>query len=686
MTMTAPDEGISVPMALDTSAATVARLLDALRTDRYQQEGFRRELQVLVNSAPEEAWTFLSLVDQQYRCGKIRSAHYRAVNSYLTALLLGSTRSASPGAPRSATVDQPRPAGHTSPVVAGAPVTAPRATCDETVPPLPDAAMSATEPDPFAMSADDMLYVGRTLRGRYRVVGVVGRGGLGTVFEAVDQYRAGPPQDQRVAMKVLHAAVCRRPALLNALVREFQHVQSLSHPNIVRVHEFDRDGETAFFTMELLTGLTLDRVLHARGRTAFDRPHALAIIGDVGAALTHAHARGIVHGDINPHNIFVTDEGSVRVLDFGSSTKARTEPWIFDVNSPESIRFATPGYASCEMLEGEAADVRDDLFGLACIAYELLTGRHPFAKRNALQARSAGIVPGRPHGLARGPWRALREGLALERGRRPANVEKWAHRLDAGNARQRLPELSALINPQPRKRAGPLVAVACVAALSIVVGGWWMMPDHDSRFIAVATTLSVGAGRILTDVGNFIATIDHSASRRIDRIDETAAVGKQALHTAGLPDVHGREVNASRSFAAAALTLPAKAERKMKRPAVPAVIKPARIEFATNIVTVPPMDPVARVVVSRSGDLRAAVSFRWRTESGSAQRDADFAVVGPHVAYIPRGRRSMELLIPIVSDPTRSRPVSFYVVIEDAGPGAQIGRRTIARITIQASR
>ena len=171
------------------------------------------------------------------------------------------------------------------------------------------------------------IAVGDLLRGRYRIKSVLGRGGMGTVFEAVDQYRLDLPDvDSRVAIKVLHTVVTKRPELLAELRREFLHLQSLSHPNIVRVHEYDRDGDTAFFTMEYLGGLSLGRVLSARRQVALNRPHALTMIRAVGAALAHAHDRRVVHGDLNPGNIFITDDGEVRVLDFGASHTLASRP------------------------------------------------------------------------------------------------------------------------------------------------------------------------------------------------------------------------------------------------------------------------------------------------------------------------------------------------------------------------
>jgi hypothetical protein len=637
MGTTAPLEDTAEVIAPDAPVTAVARLLDLLRSRDYSVETCEEELRALVKSDPEAAWELVSLLDQQFRRGEIRPTAYRAVNSHLIALLLGSTYGADhpPEPPPASTL----------------------ATDD--VVPVPVVPAVITEEISTRVSAADEPPVGRTLRGRYRIVRAVGRGGLGTVFEAVDQFRIGAPEDQRVALKILRPAVSRRPEMLSALVREFQHLQRLSHPNIVRVHEFDRDDDVTFYTMELLSGLTLDRLLSARRRSALDRRHALAIVREIGLALAHAHSRGIVHGDINLHNVFVTDDGAVRVLDFGSSAMMRAEPWIDDSVSPECTRFATLQYASCELLEGGAAEVRDDVFAFACVAYVLLSGRHPFDERTALQARAAGTRPRRPARLPRGQWRALREGLALRRERRPTDIDQWTRRLLADTPLPALPRLPVLVAAPRREPPSRRRLVAGIAALLILAVGWLATRVPDWRWTPATAALRSPAAPPAT----------------VGRVQTPVA----AVHSTGKP--------ASASSAATVLApirVPrtTHAVRVHSRRWLAAAAGPARIEFATTRVVVLPGDPVARLVVDRVGNLRSVVRFRWRIEPGTARRGQDYAVAGSTEATLARGRKSTALLVPIVSDPTRSRPVSFYVTIVGAGPGTLIGPRTIASVTI----
>ena len=163
------------------------------------------------------------------------------------------------------------------------------------------------------LKADELL------RGRYRLGRALQRDAVGTVYEAIDQERLDlSERNRKLAIKVVHKDISARVDLYNELRQGFEDLQSLSHPNILRVHEFERDGDTVFFSMELLSGLPLSTVLSKRNHLPLERTHASTIIRQVGDAIRYAHSRGVVHGDIRPDNIFVTDEGEIRVLGFGA--------------------------------------------------------------------------------------------------------------------------------------------------------------------------------------------------------------------------------------------------------------------------------------------------------------------------------------------------------------------------------
>ena len=162
------------------------------------------------------------------------------------------------------------------------------------------------------------LKPGDVLAQRFVIQEIIGSGGMGTVFKARD-LRRDEAQDRHpyVAVKTLNIDVLRRDDLLKILQREARKAQNLSHPNIVRVYDFDRDNETLFLTMELLEGLSLEAMIQANGLAGTSLQDALPILEQVASALEFAHSEGIVHSDLKPANILILNTGRVKVIDFG---------------------------------------------------------------------------------------------------------------------------------------------------------------------------------------------------------------------------------------------------------------------------------------------------------------------------------------------------------------------------------
>lgn len=269
------------------------------------------------------------------------------------------------------------------------------------------------------------LKAGDVLARRFVIEEKIGSGGMGSVFKARD-LRREEAQDRHpyVAVKTLNVDLLQREDSLKILQREARKAQSLSHTNIVRVYDFDRDGQIMFVTMELLEGLSLEAMIRANGLTGTTFQNALPILGQVVSALEFAHAEGIVHSDLKPANILVLNNGRVKVIDFGIARAIPTPGLLtmdrttFDI---QALGALTPAYASPEMIEGLDPDPRDDVFAFACITYELLTGMHPFGRTPALAARVANLRPKRPAQLSASQWRVLQSGLELERSKRTAS-------------------------------------------------------------------------------------------------------------------------------------------------------------------------------------------------------------------------------------------------------------------------
>lgn len=282
----------------------------------------------------------------------------------------------------------------------------------------------------FWLAADGpVLGVGSVIKGRFVLEEPLGNGGMGAVFKARD-LRKVEAQDRNpfVAIKVLNEEFRRHPQSLQALQRESRKTQKLAHPNIVTVYDFDRDGANVYMVMELLEGEPLDQLIRRTDGAGVGVKEALRISQGICRAMAYAHEQGIVHADFKPANTFLTTEHVVKVLDFGIARAAQRsgdperDRTVFD---PGALGALTPAYAGCEVIERRGADARDDVYAIACVTYELLTGRHPFNRLSATQARDAALVSEPPRGLSKRQWRTLRRGLSFTRDQRPKSAMEF---------------------------------------------------------------------------------------------------------------------------------------------------------------------------------------------------------------------------------------------------------------------
>ena len=263
--------------------------------------------------------------------------------------------------------------------------------------------------------------LGSILRDRFILDREIGRGGMGLVYAAVDRRRleAGSAEPY-VALKLLNDTFRHNADALRVLESEARKAQTLAHPNIATVYDFDRDGSEIFIVMELLSGKPLSRLLAGSAGQGLPGRDCVVILRGICDALTFAHQQGVVHSDLKPGNVFVTDRGVVKLLDFGLATATTVEG--FDVSTLNAL---TAPYASPEMFEGAPRAPADDIFALGCIAYQLLTGLHPFAMKASNEAAEAGLVPEPIDDLDPAAWNAVRLALAFERSERIPSVEAF---------------------------------------------------------------------------------------------------------------------------------------------------------------------------------------------------------------------------------------------------------------------
>lgn len=208
--------------------------------------------------------------------------------------------------------------------------------------------------------------VGRLLDGRYRVESRIARGGMATVYLALDIRL-----DRTVALKVMHRSLAEDPAFVRRFIGEAKSVASLSHPNVVHVFDQGTDNDVVYLSMEYVPGKTLRDVLRERGR--LPAREALEVMIPVLAALGAAHQAGMVHRDVKPENVLLTDDGRVKVVDFGLARAIEATN-----QTRTGVMIGTIGYMSPEQVMTGGADVRSDVYAAGIMLFELVTGQQPY--------------------------------------------------------------------------------------------------------------------------------------------------------------------------------------------------------------------------------------------------------------------------------------------------------------------
>jgi serine/threonine-protein kinase len=211
-----------------------------------------------------------------------------------------------------------------------------------------------------------MMSSGETIAGRYELLDVIGRGGMGVVYRGRDRVL-----DRTVAVKVLPAEHAEDRTLVERFVREARAAARLSHPNIVAVYDTGQEANVRYIVMEYVPGSSLAELLRERG--PLEVPEAVDIAAQVASALAAAHGAGIIHRDIKPANVMVLPSGSTKVLDFGIARAAAD-----GALTRTTMVLGSAPYIAPEVALGGSADERSDIYSLGCVLYEMLTGKPPF--------------------------------------------------------------------------------------------------------------------------------------------------------------------------------------------------------------------------------------------------------------------------------------------------------------------
>src|SRR4051794_13806372 len=271
--------------------------------------------------------------------------------------------------------------------------------------------------------------------GPYEIEGLLGEGGIGQVFAARDTLLG-----RQVAIKALRPEISREQNLIDRFYVEAKSLANLNHPNITTLHALQREEPDVFMIMELVHGCTLAEILMRLRRLSVRE--SLAVLAQVIAGLGYAHRRGIVHRDIKPSNLMVTEEGVLKIMDFGiarmSGSQQLTRVGEFN---------GTLVYASPEQIRGETVDDRSDLYSLAIVFYKMVSGNAPFTGNSDYALITAHLqtppppLAGQVPDLDAATEAGLMRALAKQRENRFATVAEFGQAIGASALRHESVEI-----------------------------------------------------------------------------------------------------------------------------------------------------------------------------------------------------------------------------------------------------
>jgi serine/threonine-protein kinase len=338
--------------------------------------------------------------------------------------------------------------------------------------------------------------------GEYQVLAELGRGGMAAVYLAIDLALG-----RQVAIKVMIPGLETTAGMADRFLLEARTAAQLSHANIIPIHAVRTTGELRYFVMKFVPGRSLDQVLAAAGPLAPDLVRV--VLAQVGAALEHAHHRGVVHRDIKPANIMLDEDGSAIVADFGIAKVAQGASL-----TRTGSTIGTPAYMSPEQCTGRPVAGASDQYALGCVAFELLTGRPPFVHEEAVPVLLAHVSDPPPPLIPLCHDCPLPLAVAIERMLAKDPAERWpslAEAIAAAEATQpladpavraRLKELAALPDrpaiapaaPSPAgSPSGPTVAVRTFQSAPAATSGLRLSLDPGAARLQTGESLLVGA-------------------------------------------------------------------------------------------------------------------------------------------------------------------------------------------------
>ncbi|HLZ98352.1 MAG TPA: serine/threonine-protein kinase, partial [Steroidobacteraceae bacterium] len=409
--------------------------------------------------------------------------------------------------------------------------------------------------DPDLRRSETDIAVGTRLGGRYLLERVLGEGGMGVVYFASDQEVKG----EYFAIKVLKPAIREYPEALDLLREEVRRTRSLGHPNIVGVYSLNSDRTNVYMIMEYLEGKTLSALIDESFGRGMPFMRAWPLIDDMCAALSYAHDQSVIHSDIKTSNVFVTIGGKAKLLDFGIARAARGRR---NRANTAGLGALTPSYASCEMLEGRDPDARDDIYSLACVIYEMLSGRHPFNDRTAVEARTENRNPAPLESLSRSQNAALARALAFDREQRTASVESLLAGLSpagAGGADAAADDGATAARKRKLLLGGVALAIG-VAAIGLFVAWPHIFPTASVKEKAAAVQAQTAVSQLMVRIEASRRKVDdrvRDARSSVDRLTDRINLARNSTEQEALR----KQLTEAQTAAATAQTVSEIAEK-----------------------------------------------------------------------------------------------------------------------------
>jgi hypothetical protein len=268
--------------------------------------------------------------------------------------------------------------------------------------------------------------IGSLIKGRYRLEASLGFGGIGQVFRALDEaaQSAGSP-NPHVTLKFIAVDLKREPQAHYALRDAVNRSKSLRHPNIVNNYGIESDGDRLFVTMEPLAGRWLGELVREVRNAGMSFNVAWPIVTGIAKGLAHAHAHNLVHSDLSPYSIFIDEHGTPKIMGFGFVHALPTSNEAMDLLDTMTLRAYSEAYTADSWATHATPHPADDLYPLGVMAYELLTGKHPFKRQSLTMARQRKMNFEPIPDLHSSATKLITRCLSFERAERPKNATRF---------------------------------------------------------------------------------------------------------------------------------------------------------------------------------------------------------------------------------------------------------------------